>query len=174
MTTMAPAASAATSASRVRSEMVPSLRTTVPSRSVATTRGPLTATRSCDRLEHLATEQLLQRLRHPYRAVGLLMHLEQRDDRARHRHQGAVQRRDRCGPVVGAVAHGQPPGLELRAVRRRRDLAVALLRRDPRLAVELARRRQTEVAGRDVDDAERQLQVGEELLLPLEQPPVLV
>src|SRR5436305_8373513 len=86
ITTIAPAASAAVNASRVRVEIVPSLRTTVPSRSVATTRGAVTTSQSSrppssDRLEHLATEQLLQRLRHPHRTVRLLVHLEQRDDR---------------------------------------------------------------------------------------------
>src|SRR4051794_19102508 len=148
MTTIAPVASTATNASRVRAEMVPSLRTTVPSRSVATTRGRFMTTGSWDRLEHLASEQRLQRLRHPNRAVRLLVHLEQGDDRARHRHQRAVQRRDRSRSVAGAVAHRQPPGLELRAVPRRGDLAIALLRGYPRLAVELAHGRQPEIAGR--------------------------
>src|SRR6185295_14764417 len=54
-----------------------------------------------------------------------------------------------------------------------RQLAIAALRRHPRLAVELARRRTAEVAGRRVDDAVRHLDLGEHLPLPAEQPQVL-
>ena len=67
----------------------------------------------------------------------------------------------------------EPPGLEVGAVRGRGELAVAALGRDPRLAVELADRRQPEVAGSGVDDPVGELELVEELLLPREQPLVL-
>ena len=79
-----------------------------------------------------------------------------------------------ASPVGGeAAADVEPPGLELGAVGGRGELAVAALGRDPRLAVELALRRQAEVAGRDVDHAVGELELVEELLLPLQQPLVL-
>ena len=72
------------------------------------------------------------------------------------------------GRVPVGVAHPdpQPAGLERRAVGRRGQLAVAALGRHPRLAVVLARRRAAEVAGGDVDDPVRHLDLGEHLLLP--------
>ena len=77
-------------------------------------------------------------------------------------------------PSAGEAAPGvEPAGLEVGAVGGRGELAVAALRGDPRLAVELALGRQAEVAGRHVDHAVGELELVEELLLPLQQPLVL-
>ena len=76
-------------------------------------------------------------------------------------------------PSREAAADVEPAGLELGAVRRRGQLAVVALGGDPRLAVELPLGRETEVTGGDVDDAVRQLELVEELLLPPQQPLVL-
>ena len=55
--------------------------------------------------------------------------------------------------ALAAVADAEPARLEVGRVRGRRDLAVALLGREPRLDVVLLRRRRAEVARGDVDDA---------------------
>src|SRR5262245_57242470 len=89
-----------------------------------------------DRLQDLAAEPLLQRLGHAHRPVGLLVGLEDRDDRAGHRAERAVEGRDRLDAAVEPAAGVEPPGLELRAVRGRGQLAVLALGRDPGLAVE--------------------------------------
>src|SRR3954452_18194872 len=102
------------------------------------------------------------------------MGLEQGDDWTVGRAERAVEGRDGADLTVGEPATGvQTPGLEVGAVRGGRELAVAPLARDPGLAVELALRREAQVAGRDVDHAVAELQLVEELLLPLQQPPVL-
>ena len=112
---------------------------------------------------------------HVHRAVGALVHLEQAGDGAGDRAQGAVERgRGLRLPVGVAVADGQPPGLEGGAVRGAGQLPVGALAGEPRLDVELARGAGAEVAGGDVDDAVGQLERLEELLLPGEQPAVLV
>src|SRR5262249_13232452 len=67
----------------------------------------------------------------------------------------------------------QAPRLVVGRVRGRGQLAVALLARDPPLAVELPRRRVTEVADWDVDDAVRDLERREDPLLDREQQLVL-
>src|SRR6266576_5739605 len=72
------------------------------------------------------------------------------------------------------MADLEAPGLVIRCVRRRRDLAVALLRWEPGLDVVLLRRRCAEVAGGDVDDAVRELEFLYELLFDVEQPVVLL
>src|SRR2546430_834278 len=64
--------------------------------------------------------------------------------------------------------------LVVRGVRRRRDLAVPLLRREPSLDVVLLRRRSAEVAGGDVDHAVGDFELLHELLLDLEQPVVFL
>src|SRR5690606_34865730 len=129
------------------------------------------------RLEHLeAPEVRTQALRHADRAVGLLVVLEDRDDPAR-RAERAVERRDGARLVLAvdldALAHVEAARLERRAVRRRRELEVALLRGQPRLAVELARGARPEVARGGVDDAVRQVDETQHLLLPAEQALVL-
>src|SRR5207302_6384980 len=139
-TPIAPAASAASNTRRVRSEMLPSLRTIVPSRSVATTRGAFMATALRGGLENVHAEERLQRNRNANGAVGLLMHLEQARDRPRDRAQGPVEGCEWFDTICGAHADVQPSRLERRAVRRARQLAVAPLRREPCLAVVLARR----------------------------------
>src|SRR5690349_14413324 len=96
--------------------------------------------RTRDRFKHVPpTEERLQRLGYRHRAVRLLVVLQDGDDPPGGG-RGAIQRGRGLWLAVGvAVAHAQPPGLERGAVRRRRQLAVAPLRRDPRLAVVLAR-----------------------------------
>ena len=79
--------------------------------------------------------------------------------------------RRRVGP--GAEAGAEPARLVVGGVRARGELAVALLARDPGLAVELARRRGAEVADRDVDDAVGDLERGEDPLLDREDALVL-
>ena len=112
--------------------------------------------------------------RDPHRAVGLLVGLEDRHDRARDRDERAVQRGQRPHLVTEAAPDVEAAGLEVGAVRGRGELAVLALRRDPRLAVELALRAQTQVAGGRVDDAVGQLELAEPLLLPAQQPLVLL
>ena len=117
----------------------------------------------------------VQHLGHRDRAVLALAVLEQRDQRAPDRDRGAVERRDvarRAGP--GAVADVQPARLEVGRVRRRGQLAVALLARQPRLAVVLLGGRGAEVVDGDVDDAVGDPERAEDLLLVREQPLVLV
>ena len=128
-------------------------------------------------VQHLAALQVgTQRLGDAHRPVRLLVGLEDRHDRAGHRAQRAVERghvRGAAGRALVAHPDVEPAGLEVGAVRRRGELAVLALGGDPRLAVELPLGREAEVAGRDVDDAEGQLELGEELLLPREQALVL-
>src|SRR5699024_9581364 len=89
----------------------------------------------------------------------------------------AVERRDRAhlrtAVTLDALPHTETPGLERRAVRRRRELEETLLRRQPRLAVELPRGRRAEVAGRRVDDPVGKLDEREHLLLHRKEPGVL-
>src|SRR5437870_3012680 len=103
------------------------------------------------------------------------MHFEQCDDRSRHRAQRAVQRRDRRGLALRrAGTHRQPAGLEIRAVRGAGQLEIALLAWQPRLTVELAGSACTEITTGDVDNPERQLESGQKLPLPAEQPLMLL
>jgi len=73
-----------------------------------------------------------------------------------------------------AVADAEAPRLEVGRVRGRRELAVALLVREPSFAVVLLRSRRAEVAGRDVHDPVRDLEPLQDLLLDREQSLVLV
>src|SRR2546430_12629913 len=125
--------------------------------------------------QNIATaEERPQRLGYPYLAVGLLVVLQDRDQPAGGR-QGSVKCRGDLGlAVLVAVPDGQPPGLEGGAVGGGGDLAVAALRRYPRLAVVLAGRAAAEVAGRHVDHPVRDLHLGEHLLLDREQAQMLV
>src|SRR5262245_5723515 len=94
------------------------------------------------------------------------MVLEDRHDRPSRGAERAVEGRGRLGAALATNPDVEAAGLELGAVGCRGELAILLLRRDPCLAVELAYRRGSEVAGRDVDDPERQLDhVGQPLLL---------
>ena len=76
--------------------------------------------------------------------------------------------------ALAAEADAEPPRLVVRRVRGRRDLAVALLRREPRLDVVLLRGRCAEVAGRHVDDPVSEAQLLDELLLERKQALVLL
>ncbi len=139
--------------------------------SSATTRGVQV---DPERLHQLEAAQVgAQGLRHGDRAVLVLVGLEDRDDRAGDGGQGAVEGGDGRRAVVAARADVEAAGLELGAVGRRGELAPALAGRDPRLAVELARRAQPEVARGGVDHAVAELELVEELLLPRQQPLVL-
>src|SRR4051794_32006414 len=182
ITTCAPAAyarrTAATTAGLMVSSTRPvdgSLANRVPSMSRATRRGAKPSTSANDRLQDLSTPQVgLQRLRHPHRPVGLLVGLQDRDDGARDRDQRAVERGQRLDAVLEAAADVEAAGLEVRAVRGRGELAVLALRRDPRLAAEFARRPQPRAAARRVDDTVGQLELAQPLLLPAQQPLVLI
>ena len=173
MTNSAPACSTRASASRVRSDDRPvgaheravEVGRDQPRRSV-----PVTAGSSSVRPARYGP----QRLRHVHRAVGALVHLEQHGDGAADRAQRAVERGDRRQAVLAARADAEPARLEVGAVARRGQLEPALLRRQPRLAVVLARRRRAEIACGDVDDAERQLEQRQERHLVREQPQVLL
>ena len=81
-----------------------------------------------------------------------------------------------CGepPPAGRKRAAQAARLVVGRVRRRRQLPVALLARQPRLAVVLLRRGRAQVAGGDVHDAVRDLEVLQDLLLDREQPLVLL
>src|SRR5690349_16020175 len=117
-------------------------------------------------LEHVPPQERLQRLGYPDRPVGLLVVLHDRNQPAG-RGQGAVQRGSRLRLPIGIpVADVEPTALESCAVRRAGHLAVPPLRGHPRLAVELARGRRTEIAGGHVDHAVRDLDLAEHLLFP--------
>src|SRR5262249_36342836 len=115
-----------------------------------------------------------QRGRDRDRAVGLLVVLEQRDEAARARDRGAVQRGDELGAfaVLAAEADPQRARLVVGAVRGARPLAVlarGAATRHPRLEVELAPGGRAEVARRDLDHAVGDLERLEDLLLDAEQ-----
>ena len=93
------------------------------------------------RLQHIRSDEGHQGIRNAHAAIGLLMVLQDRHQPAGGRQRPVERGRSLRLAVLVAVAHRQPAGLESRAVRRRGQLAVGLLRRHPRLAVELARRR---------------------------------
>src|SRR6266404_6291715 len=95
-----------------------------------------------------------QRFRNRYGAAFVLEVLEQRDHRSRG-DRGAVQRRHMLKLSVSAGTDVEPARLVVGGVRRRRQLAVALLRREPPLDVVLLHGGGTEIAGSDVDDAVR-------------------
>src|SRR5581483_2031308 len=114
-----------------------------------------------------------QRFRHGDAAVRVLEVLHERDERPR-RDRGAVERVHVLEPAVAARTDVEPARLVIGRVRRRRELAVALLPGEPALDVVLLRRRRAQVARRDVHDAVRQVEVTEKLLLDCEQALVLV
>src|SRR5687768_10121041 len=75
-----------------------------------------------------------------------------------------------CFAIGRSIPTIEPPSLKVGRVRAGSDLSVALLARDPRLAVVLLRGRRAEVANRDVDDPVGDLESAEDLLLDREQP----
>src|SRR4051812_43692375 len=158
---------------RTAPDSAPSKSTSVPSTSRPSSLS--TTTGSGNGRQHIGTDVRLQRFWYDDGAVGLLVVLQDRDDPTG-RGQRAVERRN--DPVLAlavrvALAHPEPAGLVRRAVRGRRQLAVAALGRHPALAVELARGRTTEVAGRHVDDPVGHLDLGQHLLLEAKQPLML-
>ena len=121
-------------------------------------------------VQHLGSDERHQGLRHTDAAVGLLVVLQDRHQPPGGR-QRAVKRRGGLRlAVLVAVANRQPAGLKGGAVRSRRQLAVGLLRRNPRLAVELACRRRAQIACGDVDHAIGHLDLRQHLALPTQQP----
>ena len=178
-TTM-PASSAARSAAQVRREMVPSVRTSVPSRSVRQPAAPARRSAVTGRPAPPApgppgrpATAAARPARAPSRPAAGAPPAGRRSSGST-AHSVPLRVAATCGLPLGVpVADVQPPRLVGRAVRGRGQLPVAPLGREPGLAVVLARRAGAEVAGGDVDDLERQLQRGEELPLPAEQPPVL-
>src|SRR3954452_11225189 len=129
---------------------------------------------SGDRLQDVEAEEGALGHRDHDRTVGLLVVLQDGDEPAR-RAERAVECRHRARARAARVALPgvQPARLVRGAVRGRRELAVLALRRHPRLAVELAGCRATEIAGRGVDDAVGHLDLGQHLALPPEQALVL-
>src|SRR6185437_10690124 len=115
------------------------------------------------------------------RAVLELPVLEQGDDRSPDGHGGPVERVRRLrAPTLshaaraGAHANVQPARLVVGRVRARRQLAVALLAGQPRLAVVLLGGRVAEVVDGDVDDAVGQRELAQDLLLDREDALVLI
>src|ERR1700678_2260804 len=114
-----------------------------------------------------------QARRQLHASVAALAVLEHGDDRAPDRDRRAVQRVQRARALVLARADVQTPRLVVGGVRARGQLAIALLAGNPRLAVVLLGGRVAEIADGDVDDAVRQLELLEDLLLQREDPLVL-
>ena len=122
--------------------------------------GPSAGPRSRDRVQRLSALEIgLEHLGHAHRAVGLLVVLEQRDDRARHRACRAVERRERSHAFVEAPADARAGGPGTRC---------SWMSTSPRGTCpgwgSTPRSRtcgpptRPEVAGSDVDHAERQLE----------------
>src|SRR5450759_3658600 len=176
MTTSTPASATARTPWRTAGDIKPSRDSIVPSRSIAIRLLAVSIRSSNRRYQDVDSEEGTQRGRYDDRAVGLLVVLQNSHQPASGA-QRAVDGRDVArGVALGlrvALASVETAGLVGRAVRGRRQLAVAALRRNPRLAVELARRRTTEVAGRGVDDPVGHLDLGQHLPLAVEQPLVL-
>ena len=107
-----------------------------------------------------------QRLGDDDGAVRLLVVLEDGDERPPDREAGAVQRvqEPRLRPGLRAVAQARAAGLEVLAVRARRDLAVRLLPRQPDLDVVGLGGGEAHVAGRQHDHAVRQAEPLQHLL----------
>jgi hypothetical protein len=116
--------------------------------------------------------ELLQDRRHRPLPLGILAVLHDREEDPR-RDGRAVERVHRLEPALRAVADAEPSGLEVGRIRRRRDLPVALLTREPRLDVVLLRCGRAQVARRHVDDPVRDLELLDELLLDGKESPVL-
>src|SRR4051812_46183108 len=107
------------------------------------------------------------------RSVRLLEVLEHCDHRAR-RHGGAVQRVHVLPLAVSPEPDVEAPRLEVGRVRRRRDLAVTPLAGEPRFDVVLLRRRCTEIARGDIEDAVGDAKLLHELLFDGKQPLMLI
>src|ERR1035437_8852992 len=113
---------------------------------MATSHPAIAVPSSGRRRQNVDSEEGTQCGRYHDRAVGLLGVLQNRPEPAS-RAQRAVDGRDMAGGVALSVrvslANVQAAGLVGRAVRGGRELAVAALRRHPRLAIELTRCRAT-------------------------------
>src|SRR5690606_17737854 len=136
--------------------------------------GGLPGARSGSRADAVDAGEALERLRHGDRAVGALVVLEQRDQRARDGDGGAVQQVQVLALLraLALEAGVESARLVVAAVRGARDLAPAAAlaaARHPGLEVELADRRRAEVAGRDVEHAIGDLERLEEALLDRQQ-----
>src|SRR6516162_5221340 len=83
----------------------------------------------------------LEDVGHREAAVGLLVVLEEVDERAADRAARAVQRVHELRALVALDACAEAPGRVVGVVRARRRFAVATLRRQPYLDVELLRGR---------------------------------
>src|SRR5262245_14016027 len=101
--------------------------------------------------------------------------LQQRDEGPSHSHCSSVQgvHGFRGFSLRGTVPAGQASCLVVGGVGAACQLAIAVLAGYPALAIELAGRRRSEVADRDVDDPIRDLEGGEDALLDREDPLVL-
>src|SRR5512133_4188118 len=113
-----------------------------------------------------ASQVRAQRRRNAYRAISLLMILQDHDDRSGHRAQRPVQGRYRRRTGVEASPNIEPSCLEIGAVRGRGDFPVTILSGQPAVAIILARGTQTKITSSQLEHLERNLQRGDEVLLP--------
>src|ERR1019366_3181875 len=98
-------------------------------------RSPRAGARSCE-IELRRRAVALQDLRHRDRAVGVLVGLEDGDQRSPDGHRGAVEGVHKLRAALGAGAAIETPRLEVGAVRARGDFTEAGLARHPGLTVE--------------------------------------
>src|SRR5690606_30997253 len=98
-----------------------------------------------DRVQHVLAHERAERLRHHHGTVLLLVVLQDRDNPPRGGQRAVERGHEPRLAVSVAVADVETAGLELGAVRRGRELAVAALAGKPRLAVVLACRARPQV-----------------------------
>src|SRR6266511_3654014 len=112
----------------------------------------------------LPAEVRPQRLRYEDAPVRLLVLLEDRDHRSADRDARAVEGVSEPRlPALAAVAHADPPRLEVLAVRDRRDLSIGVLARAPHLEVVGLRGREAHVPRAEEDDAVVEPEAPEDL-----------
>src|SRR5687767_1628387 len=110
--------------------------------------------------ENVGAQVRAQRLGDAHAAVGLLVMLEETDDRAREGDAGTVQRvhEARLFPRARAIADVGPPRLEVEEVRAGRHLEPLPDSRSPQLEVVGLRARETGIAAREQEHAIGKLQ----------------
>src|SRR5579862_3785369 len=112
-----------------------------------------------------ATHERNKRLRHSHRSVGVLVVLEDRDERASDGESRSVDRMQRLDlALVVPVSRHHPARLEALEVRAGRDLAIGVLPGKPHLDVVRLRRREARVARAEQHGAVRQLELPQDRL----------
>src|SRR6187200_2067461 len=86
-----------------------------------------------------ASKVRTERLRNTYRAISLLVILQDHDNGSGHSAKRAVQGGDWCRSRVEPSPDVEPSRLEIGAIGRRSDLPITILSRQPAVAVILAR-----------------------------------